>query len=150
MNSLHFKTEEEKVEYIKYVLGFTESIKKSMDELKQVENSSNIDDIVKKAENFAYMIYAADNFYHAIRDKYRRGTESLTYGQEKAIVDCLSNVASRVRIGQGYELLNGGIYDVDKFNIQKGDVLKNEFIQELKNLDLSQTETDIFKKSSKR
>lgn len=143
--NLEFKTEKEKLEYIQYITGFIKPISECINELEQAkEDSQDLNSVVKKAEDLATMIYAANNFYQAIRDKYLPKDVLLTYAQEKAIFDCLHEVANSLGIGDEFEVKPGALYDIKQSDITSGVALKKEFIKALMQLNLNQDKTRIF------
>ena len=150
MNTLHFKNEEEKCEYVQHIVGLTKALEEGIKELNDAkENIQDLDQMVKKAEDFSCIIYAINNFYQAIRDKYRKGNETLIYAQEKAIIDTLHEVASKLRVGGEYEYTEGG-YDLTEVDIKHGYPLRREFYKALDDISLNQDEIAFFQEEKKR
>lgn len=144
MSLLEFKTEEEKLEYIQYISGLIKPISESINKLEQAkEDSQDLNSVVKKAEDLALMIWTANNFYQTVRDKYLPENTSLTYAQERAILNCLHEVAKKIVIGHDFEYSTGAWYEIEKSDIASGVVLEKEFIKALMQLDLAQDKTRI-------
>lgn len=151
MNTLYFKNEEEKCEYVQHIVSLTKALENGINELNYAkENVQDLDKMLKKAEDFSYIIYAINNYCQAIRDKYRKGNETLTYAQEKTIIDTLHEVASKFRVGEEYEFTEGGSYELTEANIKHGYHLRREFHKALDDISLDQDEIAFFQEEKKR
>jgi len=139
MNNVYFKTEDEKREYVEKIFGMIGPLQLMVSELTSArESGENLENIYAKAENLVHTVQLANMIYQSTRDSYREENTMLTYGQEKAIINCLHDTATTLYKGE-YEATEGAWYNLTQYDLYQGDALKKEFIKELQNLDLSQS-----------
>jgi len=98
MNNVYFKTEDEKREYVEKIFGMIGPLQLMVSELTSArESGENLENIYAKAENLVHTVQLANMIYQSTRDSYREENTMLTYGQEKAIINC-HRIRKRIEI----------------------------------------------------